>query len=142
MEPIAETSPRNEQGLTVDGRPTSSEGLVWPAPVNEDDILWLRAEAEPTSRGPATEALFQLLDERVSIEWHDDVAVATKQSADKVVSDAARPPVSALRSDAARGPAPPLALSQLLAAGVSVEWHDAVALVSQLADEGAPDRPR
>jgi hypothetical protein len=69
------------------------------------------------------------------------------EAASRPVGDTAAPP--AILDDAAPHPiavaALPdrsVAMSRLRSAGVTVEWHDAVALVQQLVDQLAPDRSR
>ncbi len=91
---------------SVDGRLSStSDGLVWPAPVTDSDILWLEPEPEPAAlpvavshespASPSRISIAQLLATGAAIEWHDAVAIVS-QLANHVVPDRKRPPSSAL----------------------------------------------
>ncbi len=81
----------------------ASNGLIWPPPAADMDVLWLDDEHPP--------------------------AAVTSSSADRVMS---------LSRSADRS----VPLSRLRSRGVTVEWHDAVALLQQLVEQLAPDRAR
>jgi hypothetical protein len=93
-----------------------SEGLQWPAPVSDTDILWLEPEEAALST-PAASADVKTLAATSSVATSGNTAVA---------------------SPALEG----LPLQRLLASGVSFEWHDAVAIVLAIAEQVAPDPAR
>ena len=92
------------------------DGLVWPPPVGDSDILWLD---EPESAAPPSPTIAP------------PIAITPSPVA-------TAPPVAA--SPEVHRPFVPL--SHLLSADVAYEWHDAVALVQQLAEQLIPDKTR
>ena len=104
---------------------SSDDALVWP-PANEADVLWLEPH-EPAASASSTAAAPAPL------------AIATPLPAQTHPSSAAPVVGGPLVVPEA---ASSLSLAQLLATGVSMEWHDAVAIVSQLANQIAVDGRR
>src|SRR4029078_958278 len=89
---------------------SEGDGLVWPMPVADTDILWLEPDAEVppklegrppppapmVKREPASGiSLAQLIGANVSMEWHDAVAIVL-QLADTVFKDSGRLPTGCL----------------------------------------------
>ena len=101
----------SEKSASVDASEPVPDGLIWPVPIGDSDIIWL-GETDPAH--PSGQAI---------------AAPATSAPASDGVSPSA---VSSVQ--------PLIALSQLLSSEVAYEWHDAVALVQQLVDQLIPDQ--
>ena len=111
-----------DQHARVGASDSSDDSLVWP-PANEAaDILWLEPN-EPALSASSTAVT------------PPPLAMAAPVSAPIHPPNAAPVVGPSLVREAAGS----LSLAQLLATGVSMEWHDAVAVVSQLANQLAVD---
>src|SRR6476620_11852933 len=108
-----------EQHSRVDGVEPSDDGLVWPLPAAENDILWLEPEPDPRGAPVADPQLA--------------AAPVASSSPSTSAGAATHLPVAAAPAIVPRESGASFTLAQLVAAGVSMEWHDAVAIVSQLA---------
>jgi hypothetical protein len=114
-----------DKSASVDASESVLDGLLWPAPVADSDIMWLD-EPEPTAPSTPT------------ITPSPAATAPAPASANPSSATSARPSVAA--SPAGHRPFVPL--SHLLSADVAYEWHEAVALVQQLIDQLIPDRTR
>lgn len=109
----------------------SSSDLLWPPPAADADILWLdAAHGQPAGAGqghPTGDGLGSPAE-----TGHAHPAGKGDASAAAATQTPVAPAATPKR----------VQLSALLAGGVALDWHDAVAIVQQLANDIAPDVTR